>query len=90
MADIEKNKPEFVTRDGIIADGKYVEWLGELKQRYQRSRIKTKWQQPAAKFSHQLSDELEMPEAFALIPWFHHIQIASKSKVWRRTFGKSV
>ena len=162
MADIEKNKPEFVTRDGIIADGKYVEWLGELKQRYQRSRIKaavqvnhsmlefywslgrdivalkaesqwgsgvlqqlsldlkkmfpnekgfsyrnirymrqwysfysqqvanwqqlaanlgeTKWQQPAAKFSHQLSDELEMPEAFALIPWFHHIQIASKSK----------
>ena len=40
----------------------------------------TKRQQPAAKFSHQLSDELEMPEAFALIPWFHHIQIASKSK----------
>jgi hypothetical protein len=40
MADIEKSKPEFVTRDGIIADGKYVEWLGELKQRYQRSQIK--------------------------------------------------
>lgn len=34
MANIEKSKPEFVTRDGIIADGKYVEWLGELKQRY--------------------------------------------------------
>ena len=162
MAEIEQSKPEFVKRDGIIADGKYVEWLGELKQRYQRSQIKaavqvnhsmlefywslgrdivalkaesqwgsgvlqqlsldlkkmfpnekgfsyrnirymrqwysfysqqvtnrqqlaaslgeTKWQQPAAKFSHQLSDELEMPEGFALIPWFHHIQIASKSK----------
>ena len=40
MADIEKSKPEFVKRDGIIADGKYVEWLGELKQRYQRSQIK--------------------------------------------------
>lgn len=40
MANIEKSKPEFVTRDGIIADGKYVEWLGELKQRYQRSQIK--------------------------------------------------
>ena len=31
MAEIEQSKPEFVTRDGIIADGKYVEWLGELK-----------------------------------------------------------
>lgn len=40
MADIENSKPEFVKRDGIIADGKYVEWLGELKQRYQRSQIK--------------------------------------------------
>ena len=40
MADIEQSKPEFVKRDGIIADGKYVEWLGELKQRYQRSQIK--------------------------------------------------
>lgn len=40
MADIEKSKPEFVKRDGIIADGQYVEWLGELKQRYQRSQIK--------------------------------------------------
>ena len=162
MANIEKSKPEFVTRDGIIADGKYVEWLGELKQRYQRSQIKaavqvnhsmlefywslgrdivalkaesqwgtgvlqqlsldlkkmfpnetgfsyrnirymrqwysfysqqvinwqqlaaklgeTKWQQPAAKISHQPSDELEMPEEFALIPWFHHVQIASKSQ----------
>lgn len=40
MADIEKSRPEFVKRDSIIADGKYVEWLGELKQRYQRSQIK--------------------------------------------------
>jgi len=40
MADIENSKPGFVKRDGIIADGKYVEWLGELKQRYQQSQIK--------------------------------------------------
>ncbi len=159
MADIEKNKPEFVTRDGIIADGKYVEWLGELKQRYQRSQIKaavhvnhtmlefywslgrdivalkaesqwgsgvlqqlsldlkkmfpnetgfsyrnilymkkwysfynerdtkmqqvaaempqTKMQQAAAKL-HQPAAESEMPEEFALIPWFHHVQIITQ------------
>ena len=40
MADIEKSTPEFVKRDGIIADTKYVEWLGAIKQRYQRSQIK--------------------------------------------------
>ncbi len=40
MEDIEKSQPEFVKRDGIIADGQYVEWLGELKQRYRRSQIK--------------------------------------------------
>lgn len=40
MIDIEKSKPEFVIRDGINADNKYVEWLGELKQRYQKSQIK--------------------------------------------------
>ena len=28
-------------RDGIIADSKYVEGLGEIKQRYQRSQIKS-------------------------------------------------
>lgn len=40
MADIENNTPEFVKRDGIITDAKYVEWLGAIKQRYQRSQIK--------------------------------------------------
>lgn len=33
--------PAFVKRDGIIADSKYVEWLGEIKQRYQQSQIKS-------------------------------------------------
>ena len=32
--------PAFVSRDSIIADSKYVEWLGKIKQRYQRSQIK--------------------------------------------------
>lgn len=162
MADIEKSKPEFVKRDGIIADGKYVAWLGELKQRYQRSQIKAavqvnhsmlefywslgrdivalkaesqwgsgffnqlsldlkrifpgesgfsvtnlkymkrwylfyfehvtnrqqlidelggaKWQQPIAEIRQQPIDELVFPDAFALVPWGHHIQIMSKSK----------
>ena len=166
MADIENSKPEFVKRDGIIADGKYVEWLGELKQRYQRSQIKAavrvnhsmlefywslgrdivalkaesqwgtgvlqqlsldlkkmfpnetgfsyrnirymrqwyafyyqrvtnwqqpiaklaelNWQQPIAKFDEAIPqqpiDELVFPDAFALVPWGHHIQVMSKSK----------
>ena len=43
MADNEKQKPnapEFVKRDGIIADKEYVEWLHDLKQRYQQSQAK--------------------------------------------------
>lgn len=152
--------PDFVKRDSIIADGKYVEWLGEIKQRYQRSQIKasvqinhtmlefywelgrdivalkaesrwgsgvinqlsldlrkmfpgqsgfsarniwdikrwylfyykhiinvrqavaesgdTKMRQAVAEFGHQLSDELQMPSHFALVPWGHHIKIFSK------------
>ena len=162
MAEIEQSKPEFVTRDGIIADGKYVEWLGELKQRYQRSQIKAavqvnhsmlefywslgrdivalkaesqwgsgffnqlsldlkkifpgesgfsvtnlkymkrwylfyfeqvtncqqlidelggaKWHELSAEIRQQPIDELAFPDAFALVPWGHHIQLMSKSK----------
>ena len=162
MAEIEQSKPEFVTRDGIIADGKYVEWLGELKQRYQRSQIKAavqvnhsmlefywslgrdivalkaesqwgsgffnqlsldlkkifpgesgfsvtnlkymkrwylfyfeqvtnrqqlidelggaKWHELSAEIRQQPIDELAFPDAFALVPWGHHIQVMSKSK----------
>ena len=36
----EANKPEFVKRDNIIADGNYVQWLSDLKQRYRQSQIK--------------------------------------------------
>lgn len=162
MADIEQSKPEFVKRDGIIADGQYVEWLGELKQRYQRSQIKAavqvnhsmlefywslgrdivalkaesqwgsgffnqlsldlkkifpgesgfsvtnlkymkrwylfyfeqvtncqqlidelggaKWHELSAEIRQQPIDELAFPDAFALVPWGHHIQLMSKSK----------
>ena len=162
MADIEKSRPEFVKRDSIIADGKYVEWLGELKQRYQRSQIKAavqvnhsmlefywslgrdivalkaesqwgsgffnqlsldlkkifpgesgfsvtnlkymkrwylfyfeqvtnrqqlidelggaKWHELSAEIRQQPIDELAFPDAFALVPWGHHIQVMSKSK----------
>lgn len=34
------NEPEFIKRNTIIADNNYVEWLGEIKQRYQKSQIK--------------------------------------------------
>lgn len=174
MADIEKSKPEFVSRDGMIASAEYVEWLSTLKQRYRQSQIKavvrinqsmlefywslghdmvamqaeSKWgsgffaqlsrdlketfpnetgfserniryikkwylfyfetitkmhqlgakllqqpaaeiaqeklQQPAAELSflnrQQPTDELQMPDNFALVPWFHHVVIISKSK----------
>ena len=36
----EANTPEFVKRDGIIVDSKYVQWLSDLKQRYHQSQIK--------------------------------------------------
>ena len=31
MAELANNTPEFVKRDGIIADSKYEEWLGAIK-----------------------------------------------------------
>ena len=36
----KKDKAEFVHRNGITADKEYVEWLHELKERYQRGQIK--------------------------------------------------
>ena len=35
-----KNEPTFVYRDGMIADGNYVEWLTEVKARFRQSQIK--------------------------------------------------
>ena len=169
---INKNEetPSFVYRDGMIADKDYVEWLSDLKQRFQRSQAKaavqvntamleyywslgrdivkkkaeSKWgsgffnqlsadmrsmfpnetgfssanlrymkrwyqfyyeqliilhqpgeqlcasnlHQPGEEFvqqvadqikveekSHQLGDQLEMPESFGKVPWRHHVQI---------------
>ena len=154
--------PEFVKRDGIIADSKYVEWLSSIKQRYQRSQIKAavqvnhtmlefywelgrdivalkaesqwgsgffkqlsldlremfpdkdgfsvtnlkyikrwylfyyehvinrqqlvddfgdaKMRQLVTEFGQQVADDLGMPANFALVPWFHHVTIISKSK----------
>ena len=167
------NTPEFVKRDGMLADKEYVEWLKELKARYRQSQAKaavrvntamlefywslgrdiiqrkaeSKWgsgffnqlsldmramfpdekgfsatnlkyikrwysfyyeqvinrQQPADEIGHQHgdvfvqqlverfkevvpsirqqpADQLEMPEIFGVIPWFHHVEIFTKSK----------
>ncbi len=40
MANIEKSKPEFVTRDGIIADADYVQWLSDVKKRFRESQAR--------------------------------------------------
>ena len=37
---IENNTPQFVYRDETITDKEYVEWLSDLKQRFQRSQAK--------------------------------------------------
>lgn len=36
----ENNKPQFIQRDAMISDKKYVEWLTHIKQRLQRGQIK--------------------------------------------------
>ncbi len=41
MANIEKSKPEFVTRNGIIADADYVQWLSDVKKRFRESQART-------------------------------------------------
>ena len=136
------DEPTFVSRDGMLADKEYVEWLKELKARYKQSQAKasikvntflleyywslgrdiiqrkaeSKW---GSGFFNQLSldmramfpdekgfsvtnlkyikrwyifyyeqiairqqvaDELEMPETFGVVPWFHHVYIFTKSK----------
>ena len=40
MADIEKNKPEFVTRDRIIVDTDYIQWLADVKKRFRESQAR--------------------------------------------------
>ena len=156
------NVPEFIKRNGMIANTEYVQWLSDLKHRYRQSQIKavvrinqsmlefywelgrdivalkaeskwgtgffeqlsqdlkeafpnetgfsdrnirymrkwylfyyeeiTKLQQVVAELPnqnlHQLGAELlqqaaaefEMPEIFGRVPWFHHVEIISKSK----------
>lgn len=37
-------------------------------------------QQAADQISHQAGDQLAMPSIFGKVPWFHHVQIFSKSK----------
>lgn len=46
----------------------------------------SKWQQIAAKFGQQATDQLEMPDVFGLVPWFHHIKIISKCHSSKEAF----
>ena len=39
-----------------------------------------KMRQHVTEFGQQVADELGMPANFALVPWFHHVAIISKSK----------
>lgn len=34
------DNPEFVKRDGMTADGNYIQWLSDIKSRYRQSQIK--------------------------------------------------
>lgn len=34
------DKPTFVSRDGMIADGNYVQWVSAIKARFRQSQIK--------------------------------------------------
>ena len=40
MADIEKNTPEFVKRDGTIVDPEYIQWLADVKRRYREGQAR--------------------------------------------------
>ena len=167
------DKPTFIHRDGMTADKEYIEWLKELKQRFQQSQIKaavrvntamlefywslgrdiiqrkaeSKWgsgffnqlsldmramfpddkgfssanlrymkrwfefyyqrvvnlHQPGEEIRHQAGDiivqqpaeelkntigsiyqqpaeEFRMPDIFGIVPWFHHVEIFTKSQ----------
>lgn len=161
----------FVSRDGMLADKEYVEWLKELKARYRQSQAKaavrantavlefywslgrditqlkaeSKWgsgffnqlsldmramfpdekgfssanlrymkrwfefyyqrivnlhqageeivQQPAEELKgtilaipQQPAEEFRMPEIFGVVPWFHHVEIFTKSKSLEEAF----
>ena len=34
------DKPTFINRDGMIADKAYLEWLSDIKKRFQKSQVK--------------------------------------------------
>jgi predicted nuclease of restriction endonuclease-like (RecB) superfamily len=38
---MDKDKPAFISRDGMIADKDYVKWLADIKQRFQHCQLKT-------------------------------------------------
>ena len=50
-----ENKPTFVSRNGMLSDAKYVEWLPDVKRRFGQSQIK-------ASIIRQHADELGIGE----------------------------
>lgn len=130
----------FVSRDGMLSDAKYVEWLSDIKTRFRQSQVKAsirvntsmlefywsvghdlvalraeeRWGTGVVKqfafdmrqafpnitgFSYsnikyikrwysfyyerfaksqQAADQLEMPQFFGQVPWFHHVHIISR------------
>ena len=40
LIDMDTDKPTFIYRDGMIADKEYVNWLSEVKHRFQQSQLK--------------------------------------------------
>lgn len=94
MANIEKSKPEFVTRDGIIADADYVQWLSDVKKRFSDSTgfsySNVKYMKRWHNFYNELvikgqqaADLLEFPAVFGRIPWGQNIHIFSTCQEYR-------
>ena len=51
-----------------------------IRQQLADELVNTNRQQLADEIGQQLVDQLEMPEIFGRIPWFHHVHIISKCK----------
>ena len=72
--DIEQREdiPQFVHRDGMLADKEYVEWVADVKHRYRQSQVKASVRVNTTMLEFYWSVG---PIVFGHVPWKHHVQI---------------
>ena len=58
----------------------YYEEITKLQQLAAQLAAGTNSHQVGDEFAHQASEELKMPEIFGYVPWFHHVEIFTKSQ----------